>query len=67
MLILPPLISSLPHAAVFPSSTTAQGSYRDEAVVRRIQLHNQLVRDTASSEAEGAEFAAATGQPSWRR
>jgi hypothetical protein len=55
------------HAGVFPSSTTAEGSYRDEVVVRRIQLHNQLVRDTAASEAAGAELALATGQQGWRR
>ena len=54
-------------AGVFPSSTTADGSYRDQVVVRRIQLHNQLVRDTAASEAAGAELALATGQPGWRR
>ena len=46
--------------AVHSSSTTSEGSYRDEAVVRRIQLHNRLVQDTVSSDMSNARLAAAS-------
>lgn len=44
---------------VHPGSSSWQGSYRDEVVVRRIQVHNKLARGLAVDEADALMMVAA--------